>query len=188
MFRRSYRSLQNFMGMVCFSNKVQFEKRKKRQYCAFVDKGNNSVLVKHLLTTRFWWTIADDKQELDSSAVQLHWCQKRKMDSINLVAPLRGKAEGMTTEGRGPELAEARKEKKVQRPLAHYQLMLSESDAQAVAQHQLLHRTQVKWKELQTHRGSEQRIKPVEFTHNHLEFGQELGDKKQLFHNVKQHL
>ena len=70
--------------------------------------------------------------------------------------------------------------------LQYYRLILNDLDVQAVADCGIS--KQVKWKELRTLRRIESRSKPIEFTHNHLEFGQELGSKKQLFHNIKTYL
>lgn len=41
-------------------------------YKAFVGKGNNSILVKNSLKSRFWWNIVDSESD-----VNLYWTQVR---------------------------------------------------------------------------------------------------------------
>ena len=53
-----------------------------QQYKCFVGKGNNSILVRTLFKTRFWWLL-HDKEELDK--VNFMWTQLRKnpiMDAL----------------------------------------------------------------------------------------------------------
>lgn len=72
--------------------------------------------------------------------------------------------------------------------LGEYLTLMNEADLQVALEKDLMERNRVKWREFRTIKGDYFKSKPVEFTHNHLKMGFEIGDKKQLFKNLKAYL
>jgi hypothetical protein len=49
-------------------------------YKAFIGRGNNSILIKNCLKSRFWWNIVDSDSE-----VNLSWTQSRDQKFIEML-------------------------------------------------------------------------------------------------------
>ena len=50
-------SYYDFCNYICILNKVKRPTTPIATYKAFVGKGNNSILIKNSLKSRFWWNI-----------------------------------------------------------------------------------------------------------------------------------
>lgn len=124
-------------------------------------------------------------------AVQFHWSQKRKLECLNSIPKCESQQSPPIEYPCNTTNSKAAKPHIRAQSLAllqHYQSMVGEEDMETIKASNAIHKGLVRWKELRPLRTSEQRTKPIEFTHNHLEFGQELGNKKQLFRNIKTYL
>jgi hypothetical protein len=58
---------------VNYSLRISYERSELKRYKIFIGKGNNSKLVKSIFSSRFWWSLTEDKDEAN-----LIWTQKSK--------------------------------------------------------------------------------------------------------------
>lgn len=70
-------SYYDFCNYLCILNKVQRPSTPVATYKAYVGKGNNSILVKNSLKSRFWWNIIDSQNEIN-----LYWTQCRDLKFV----------------------------------------------------------------------------------------------------------
>lgn len=71
-------SYYDFCNYLCILNKVQRPSTPVATYKAYVAKGNNSILVKNCLKSRFWWNIGDFETEAN-----LHWAQTKDQKFVD---------------------------------------------------------------------------------------------------------
>jgi hypothetical protein len=97
LHKKKSKSLTNtyfdFCNFLCLLNKVKRPGSPIATYKAFIGKGNNSILIKNCLKSRFWWNIVDGENE-----VNLNWTQSRDQKFIDLLKCSSSETEPNTTE------------------------------------------------------------------------------------------
>lgn len=72
--KRFTNSIHDFLFFINWTNRIEHNSEPQGAYKAWVGKGNNSILIKNTLKSRFWWNIVDSA---DCPDVNLVWTQSR---------------------------------------------------------------------------------------------------------------